>query len=448
MSFLSSYLQPISIPDCLLRSKNNPVGSGLQGDPSQSSNKEGLVGKDGDTEQEVNSNQKVHDSTIVTGENVEAIIAKDGGGSERRIGWKKLARKQVVISPNISPNSGLKRKEVGSEECSVGVHRQGVAQKLKLMAHESSDHSPIMVRVSHGGGKEKIKAGVRRFFFETGWADLVDCEAKIKEGWSWGNGPISLHNTCGKLEKTGLILKEWSKKSVPNFPAEIKSLQEQLEKLDEKWETKEDIDKRQSLISKLNELLDLEEKKWKQRKGNEAAHQCANWMKHCSVDRGVGDYVNDVCFDDEDFPDDDEGGRQLELAERLLALSATIPGSKKKMDNNSILDTASHYVKQLQQRVRELEQQVECNTSSNKGTTSCTEVNSYEPNEHILPEVKVRVLHKEVLVIIHCENQKGIMLKILAKLENLHLSIVNSSVLPFGRSTLDITIIAQVHNDF
>lgn len=60
---------------------------------------------------------------------------------------------------------------------------------------------------------------------------------------------------------------------------------------------------------------------------------------------------NDFCFDEEEFPcDDDESHcfdetvdpmmgetdrkrRQRELAERLLALSATIPGLKKKVRN-------------------------------------------------------------------------------------------------------------------
>lgn len=105
------------------------------------------------------------------------------------------------------------------------------------------------------------------------------------------------------------------------------------------------------------------------------------------------------------------------------------------MDDTCILDKASKYVKQLQKRVRELQQEVE----SNKGTTSC-QVNS----DYILPEIKARVLQNEVLVIVHCEKQQGIMLKILTHLENLHLSVVNSSVLRFGKSTLDITIIAQV----
>lgn len=122
------------------------------------------------------------------------------------------------------------------------------------------------------------------------------------------------------------------------------------------------------------------------------------------------------------------------------------------MDNTSILDKASNYVKQLQERVRELEQEVDqSHIRSNKGTTSC-EVNSENyrtggrTNENF-PEVRVRVLQKEVMVIIHCEKQKGIMLKILSHLENLHLSVANTSVLRFGKSTLDITIIAQVHNN-
>lgn len=112
-------------------------------------------------------------------------------------------------------------------------------------------------------------------------------------------------------------------------------------------------------------------------------------------------------------------------------------------------------MKQLQKRVRELEQlqEVQSNVTSNEGATSSCEVNSSSndyycggggPNE-ILPEVKVRVLQKEVLIIIHCEKHKGIMLKILSQLENVNLSIVNSSVLRFGKSTLDITIVAQVN---
>ncbi|KAE9616108.1 hypothetical protein Lal_00017626 [Lupinus albus] len=184
-----------------------------------------------------------------------------------------------------------------------------------------------------------------------------------------------------------------------------------------------------------------------------------NWPSDSDLD--VDDYVNDLYFDDEELGDNDESyamtgennkrRRHQELTEKLLALSDTIPGLNKRMDNTSILDKASNYVKQLQQRVRELEQ-VESKSCSNKGTSSsCNEVNSdyyYGPYDNIIPEVRVRFLHKEVLIIVHCEKQKGIMIKILSHLENLHLSIVNTNVLPFGKSTLDITIIAQMGDGY
>ncbi|XP_020207260.1 transcription factor bHLH18 [Cajanus cajan] len=192
-----------------------------------------------------------------------------------------------------------------------------------------------------------------------------------------------------------------------------------------------------------------------------------NWP--CDSYLEVGDDVNEFSFDDEEFGfggGDDEGDsfsetidpkmtdtkkRQQELTKRFLALSATIPGFKK-MDKTSILDKASSYVRQLEQRVRELEQEVQSNIcSNNNGSTTSNEVNSnyhYSEANEISPEVKVRVLQKDVLIIIHCEKQKGIMLKVLSYLENINLSVVNSSVLRFGKSTLDITITAQMGDGY
>jgi hypothetical protein len=117
------------------------------------------------------------------------------------------------------------------------------------------------------------------------------------------------------------------------------------------------------------------------------------------------------------------------------------------MDDTTILDKAKHYVENLQKRVKELEQKggSKSNMCNNKRTKK---VNSNEyscgTNDN-LPEVQAKVLQKDVLVIIHCEKQNGVILKIFTHLENLHLSVVNSSVLQFGKSNLDITIVAQVH---
>ncbi|XP_047166902.1 transcription factor bHLH18-like [Vigna umbellata] len=176
-----------------------------------------------------------------------------------------------------------------------------------------------------------------------------------------------------------------------------------------------------------------------------------NWPSDSYLE--AGDDVKDLCFDDEEFASEEDDGdsfpemkstdrkqRQQKLRERFPCTPAH--SGFQKMDKKSILDKASNYVKQLEQRVRELEQEVQSNKVC-ASSSSSFEVNSNGSNQ-ILPEVKVRVLQKEVLIIVHCEKQKGIVLKILSHLENINLSVLNSSVLRFGKSTIDITIIAQM----
>jgi UTP:GlnB (protein PII) uridylyltransferase len=95
--------------------------------------------------------------------------------------------------------------------------------------------------------------------------------------------------------------------------------------------------------------------------------------------------------------------------------------------------------------VRELEQEAGFNICNERIKLSSNYYNCGTSDIITLPEVKARVLQKVVLVIVQCEEQNGILLKILTNLENLHLSVVNSRVLNFGKSTLDITIVAKVH---
>ncbi|XP_027336968.1 transcription factor bHLH25-like [Abrus precatorius] len=155
-----------------------------------------------------------------------------------------------------------------------------------------------------------------------------------------------------------------------------------------------------------------------------------------------------------------ERKRRQELTERFIALSATIPGLKK-TDKAYILREAINYMKQLQERVEELENQnkrrrtdsVICikksKVSAKEESTSCERnFDSGYRSPTPLPQVEARVLEKEVLIGIHCEKQKDIVLKIMALLQNLHLSLASSSVLPFGTSTLKVTIIAQMDDKY
>ncbi|KAK7386179.1 hypothetical protein VNO78_26213 [Psophocarpus tetragonolobus] len=155
-----------------------------------------------------------------------------------------------------------------------------------------------------------------------------------------------------------------------------------------------------------------------------------------------------------------ERKRRQELSERFIALSATIPGLKK-TDKAYILREAITYMKQLQERVKELEEnqnkrkRVDSKIfiikkskvcSREEVMTSC-ETNSYTSTTS-LPQVEARVLEKEVLIGIHCQKQKDIVLKIMAMLQNFHLSLTSSSVLPFGTSTLKVTIVAQMGDKY
>lgn len=124
------------------------------------------------------------------------------------------------------------------------------------------------------------------------------------------------------------------------------------------------------------------------------------------------------------------------------------------MDKAYVLREAVNYTRQLQERVKELENKNsekrvvhhsstlvrKCQVSEKKNLS-----NSSESNKESLFEVEARVLDEEILIGIHCEKQKDIVCNILAFLDKLHLSPTSSSVLPFGTCTLIIHIIAQVH---
>ncbi|KAI9107590.1 hypothetical protein K1719_021627 [Acacia pycnantha] len=164
-----------------------------------------------------------------------------------------------------------------------------------------------------------------------------------------------------------------------------------------------------------------------------------------------------------------ERRRRQQLTERFIALSATIPGLKK-MDKATILQEATKYVKQLQERVTELEKQnsiIRNTSSSSDQKSSMRSIKKYcelrrvniddddddddkccEAKNEVLPQIEAKVLENQVLFGIYCEKQTGIEFKILNLLESFHLHVTSSSVLPFGNSTLGITIIAQMEDEY
>lgn len=148
-----------------------------------------------------------------------------------------------------------------------------------------------------------------------------------------------------------------------------------------------------------------------------------------------------------------ERKRREKLSQRFIALSAMVPGLKK-MDKATVLGDAIKYLKQLQERVKTLEEQVAEKTVDSAvfvkrsilfsdDNSSSSDENSDQP----LPEIEGRVSGKDVLIRIHCNNLNGRAAIILNELEKYHLTVQSSSFLPFGNNNLDITIVAQMNKE-
>uniref|UniRef100_A0A0D9VYG6 BHLH domain-containing protein n=1 Tax=Leersia perrieri TaxID=77586 RepID=A0A0D9VYG6_9ORYZ len=155
-----------------------------------------------------------------------------------------------------------------------------------------------------------------------------------------------------------------------------------------------------------------------------------------------------------------ERKRREKLSQRFIALSKIVPGLKK-MDKASVLGDAIKYVKQLQEQVKGLEEDarrrpVEAAVLVKKSQLSADDDDGSSCDENFdggaeaagLPEIEARVSDRTVLVKIHCENRKGALITALTEVESLGLTIMNTNVLPFTSSSLDITIMATAGEDF
>ncbi|MQL86814.1 hypothetical protein Taro_019347 [Colocasia esculenta] len=152
-----------------------------------------------------------------------------------------------------------------------------------------------------------------------------------------------------------------------------------------------------------------------------------------------------------------ERKRREKLSQRFIALSAIVPGLKK-MDKASVLGDAIKYVKQLQERVKAMEDETAKRTVESvvlvkrshvqvdDDTSSCDENFDVGPDGRpagggeTFPEIEAKLSDRSVLVRVHCEKRKGVLVKVLAEVEKLHLTVVSTSVMPFAGSALDVTM--------
>ncbi|XP_039141116.1 transcription factor bHLH25-like [Dioscorea cayenensis subsp. rotundata] len=141
-----------------------------------------------------------------------------------------------------------------------------------------------------------------------------------------------------------------------------------------------------------------------------------------------------------------ERKRREKLSQRFIALSAMIPNLKK-MDKASVLGDAIRYVKQLQENVKTLEEQVVMKKVES-AVLGQTNPNGDDNSSQVNPNIEVKQTEKTILIKIQCENRKGMITKALFEIENLNLSITNTSSMSFPSSSLDITVLANIEEGF
>jgi hypothetical protein len=135
------------------------------------------------------------------------------------------------------------------------------------------------------------------------------------------------------------------------------------------------------------------------------------------------------------------------------------------MDKATILSDAVRYVKEMQEKLSELEQHqnggVEsaillkkpciATSSSDGGCPAASSAvagsSSSGTARSSLPEIEAKISHGNVMVRIHGENNgKGSLVRLLAAVEGLHLGITHTNVMPFSACTAIITIMAKVED--
>ncbi|XP_040378410.1 transcription factor MYC2-like [Oryza brachyantha] len=158
-----------------------------------------------------------------------------------------------------------------------------------------------------------------------------------------------------------------------------------------------------------------------------------------------------------------ERKRREKINQRFIELSTVIPGLKK-MDKATILSDAVRYVKELQEKLSELEDQngrsVESAVLVKKPCIAAAAASDDHPaaqaaaagggsrGRSSLPEIEAKISHGNVMVRIHCESGKGLVVRLLAAVEGLHLAITHTNVMPFPACTAIITIMAKVDDGF
>ncbi|KAL3641490.1 hypothetical protein CASFOL_016458 [Castilleja foliolosa] len=147
-----------------------------------------------------------------------------------------------------------------------------------------------------------------------------------------------------------------------------------------------------------------------------------------------------------------ERRRRQNLGQLFISLSKVVPGLKK-LDKASLLEDAIKHLKALQERVSVLEKEKSISTDEYDDHHYTSDDHHKEIISKLISstadEIKVRISGKHVLIKINCKKQNGLMSRVPRQLEEIHLSVVDIRIMPFGGEThLVITVLAEMKSEF
>ncbi|XP_062213509.1 transcription factor bHLH18-like [Phragmites australis] len=148
-----------------------------------------------------------------------------------------------------------------------------------------------------------------------------------------------------------------------------------------------------------------------------------------------------------------ERRRREKMQQQFVALASIVPDLTK-TDKISLLGSTIKYVKQLEEKVKTLEEQ---NTRrSSESTVSESKCRISTESEYTAgpsgsasgsggfsPAVEASIHGDTILLKICCKERRGVLVMVISELERQDHSIINTSVLPFTDSNLNITITAK-----
>uniref|UniRef100_A0A0D9VRJ0 BHLH domain-containing protein n=1 Tax=Leersia perrieri TaxID=77586 RepID=A0A0D9VRJ0_9ORYZ len=149
-----------------------------------------------------------------------------------------------------------------------------------------------------------------------------------------------------------------------------------------------------------------------------------------------------------------ERKRREKLQQQFVSLATIVPGLKK-TDKISLLGSTIDYVKQLEEKVKALEEQQDTAAFESKcritaddggrgeGPNGGSNSGADDGSSGSSPTVEANIHGNTVLLKICCKERRGLLVMVLTELEKQGLSIINTSAVPFTDSCLNITITAK-----